>query len=260
MTNPAWMAAPNVFVALLSCQANAYRRDAQRELWVEDLKRLKIPYLYFLGGETYGANDEIILNVDDDYRHLPEKVRAMFSWILQSDIKPDWILKVDDDVLLRPDALLNNQYYRADYRPLPLPNWEMNFPQAGHKEHPIGGVLDLAGRFNIGGGYLLSAKAAKIVAEAQIPKGQVYEDRFVCQVLKDNGIFFSYHPTADEILETIAEYLLEYDLVLPSTTGKKRFAIAEPTDPAKLKIDLRHNLPCLRDTLAWIANHKAVNR
>jgi len=228
-----------LFVAILSCEANADRRIKQRELWVNDLNKMNIPYSYFMGGNGFNRaheDDEVIIQCEDDYQHLPEKVKYMISLVLQ-EIKPDWILKVDDDVILRPESLLDHNYYRADYRPLPLPNWEMNFQQAGHKEHPIGGVLDLAGRFNIGGGYLLSAKAAKIVAESKIPREQIYEDRFVCQALKDNGILFDYHQTSDEIAITIAEYLLEYNLVLPSTEGKKRFAIAEPANPSKLKID-----------------------
>lgn len=252
-----------LFVAILSCETNKERRDKQRDLWVSDLNSMDIAYSYFMGGSGYQRDhldDEVIIQCDDGYNHLPNKVKLMLSWVL-SEMDCDWILKVDDDVILRPESLLDVNYYRAEYRPLPLPNWEMNFPQGGHpNERPIGGVLDLAGRFNIGGGYLLSRRAAGIVADSKIPSGQIYEDRFVCEVLKNVGIVFDSHPSSIEIATTIAEYLLEYGLVLPTTEGKKRFAISEAPDISDPKIDLRHNLPCIRDTFGWIANRKAAGQ
>ncbi len=66
----------------------------------------KIDVKLFVGNGPERVNfpDLVELNAPDSYYELPAKVKAMFKWAL--DAGYDYCIKIDDDVLLRPDNLL----------------------------------------------------------------------------------------------------------------------------------------------------------
>jgi len=92
-----------ILVACITCHKFRDRADAQRKTWVPDLVGADIRF--FVGGGEPERPDEVILPVDDGYRALPEKVKYVFQWALNHGY--DWCVKIDDDVYLRPDRLLN---------------------------------------------------------------------------------------------------------------------------------------------------------
>lgn len=99
-----------VLIAVVTCHKYRDRADAQRATWVNDAK---CDVRFFLGGGEKQRDDEVILDVDDGYEGLPEKVKAMFRWALEQEYQ--MALRMDDDVYLRPERALECAPFGLDY-------------------------------------------------------------------------------------------------------------------------------------------------
>jgi hypothetical protein len=138
-----------IVVAICSCGKNRERRDAVRQTWLSrPAPGVKCVFFVGRGAEITGEDDVLVVDADDSYDYLPQKVRAAFASIL-STYDCDWIFKCDDDTYVALDRL-QAIITRAD---------------AGL----IGDVsLDNRGSPSGGAGYFLSAEtAAKIVADKE---------------------------------------------------------------------------------------------
>ena len=160
--------APRVLVGICSCRANREKREAVRETWLSR----PVPGVecrFFIGGGTIspdGEPDVVVLPVNDDYDHLPSKVRAFFAEALAtSDF--DWLFKCDDDTYVALERL----------------------------HGLIDGVHELVGNEFIqsrgspsgGAGYLLSRRMVRILADDPSLPGTGAEDVAIGQAAIRHG-------------------------------------------------------------------------
>lgn len=97
MTFPATENTANsIFIAICSCQRHVGKRRAARETWFpRGLDRFDARFFTGCGG-VVEEEDTVVLDVGDDYDHLPAKVMAFFRHALEH-FEFDWLFKCDDD-------------------------------------------------------------------------------------------------------------------------------------------------------------------
>ena len=153
-------------IGVTTCHKFIHRALVQQRTWVPDAEAAGIDVRFFVGCREGVFTQElkqypmgtIRLDVPDEYKQLPLKVQAMFAWAGEHDY--DFILKTDDDTLVRPNNLLKEL---GDY--------------IGHSNR----------LYCSGFGYTLSRRAAELVAKATWDEDPV-EDRWVGGVLAAAGI------------------------------------------------------------------------
>jgi hypothetical protein len=179
-----------ILIAVVTCEKFQARAAAQQATWVPGIQGADVRF--FLGkpsgicGKDFGdeifcinnkdhngecqytGRDEshsVILNVPDDYKSLPYKVRAMHKWAIAHGY--DKVLKLDDDTYLHPQRVMSAippQDYAGFLNATPPKPWCSGFC------------------------YWLSERALNITANAEIPPDEWAEDRWVGGVLFDHGI------------------------------------------------------------------------
>jgi hypothetical protein len=128
----------------------------------------KADAIFFVGrGETEVPIDVIELDCDDSYQGIPEKVREIARWAKAKGYT--FMLKCDDDVVLRPSALLYSGYEKYEY------SGRANRPPQPYTV-PFG--------FN----YMLNKKCIDIISEAPLPDGSNDDEKWVAKNLWDHGI------------------------------------------------------------------------
>jgi hypothetical protein len=101
-----------ILIAVLSCHKNRSYHDIILHSWGSDLFGAELKF--FLGlPETSTSANEIILNVEDDYDHLPSKCQAMLVWAFNTGF--DYVFKCDTDTFVTMDRLLKSGFERHDY-------------------------------------------------------------------------------------------------------------------------------------------------
>ena len=88
-----------LLIAIASCGKFRARVQALRDTWIPAVKDMDVRV--FLGHHAEPGQDEVQLDVPDDYKHLRHKVQAMFRWAVDQGY--DYVFKVDDDVLVLPE-------------------------------------------------------------------------------------------------------------------------------------------------------------
>jgi hypothetical protein len=134
-------------IGLLSCQQEfaRLRRNLCRETWLPAVKTLGYDVFFLLGGGQETGSDFLKFAVGDTYPELPQKTRAFCRWAL--DHGYDRLFKADDDTFIHPTRFHAWMTEMAD-------------------EHYVGSEWRDGVNYGSGGaGYLLSATAAKIVAD-----------------------------------------------------------------------------------------------
>lgn len=97
-------------IGVVTCHAFREKADAQRKTWVPEAT---CDVRFFIGGGQAQRDDEVVLDVPDDYEGLPAKVKAMCAWALANGY--DMLFRVDDDVYVRPDRLIEAMPEGIDY-------------------------------------------------------------------------------------------------------------------------------------------------
>ena len=158
------------FFAIISCHKNRHRRDAIRKTWLGDIGE-RADYKFFVGnGDTELEEDVVKLEVADDYKNLPHKVRAVLQWVLNQDYKD--ILKVDDDVYVFPERILACMG-KGDY----VGRWA----SASSAVCPKGFISGFA--------YWLTESSARIMANTEPDLNiTASEDCWTGRVLSEHGI------------------------------------------------------------------------
>lgn len=98
-----------------SRQENSWA-NAIRSTWMSQVPSDKADIKFFVGrGEKEIAfpNETVALDCDDSYRGLPEKVRAIIRYAKDNDY--EYVMKLDDDVVVRPKTLLSSGYDNNKY-------------------------------------------------------------------------------------------------------------------------------------------------
>ncbi len=183
-----------LLIAITSCEKHRPWQFAQRQTWMREIPQ-RVSYRFFLGGPAPGdaEDDEVFLDVPDDYLGLPLKTKALSRWALEQGF--NYIYKADVDTLLLPTNLLASGFEQHDY-------------MGGlNTERPP--VVFASG----GAGYCLSEKAMWLVVENNPwPEGGP-EDVWVACVLKDHGILphddprFKFYPGSVLDKETVSYHL-----------------------------------------------------
>ena len=93
-------------IAVMTCQKNRVKADAQRATWVKDIREQGTDVVFFLGppgpkDSPFAKQDEVFLfGVDDSYWGIPDKVIRICQWALENGY--DYVAKCDDDVYIAP--------------------------------------------------------------------------------------------------------------------------------------------------------------
>ena len=187
----------NLFTAVLSCQKNREKQNMQRQTWLKDMAKAGFTYAFVegeVGRPSCMIDDHLILNCRDEYEFLASKVLEIVKWVYyETDF--DYLLKVDDDVVLNPARLASFDYGQYDYIGGRLitgefdPLWHANKTwnkQLSQRYFQIGEMVPYyGGQFS----YFLSRKAMKVIIDhSDILRGQLYEDCGVAKTLLAGGI------------------------------------------------------------------------
>lgn len=161
-----------VLVAIINCHPLRIRQEVIRETWLSSIVAAGFDYKFFLGRAPIGSQpgaDEVFLNVDDSYRGLPEKIKAVCAWALAHGY--EFMFRCDDDVYVQGERLRNSNFaHLGDY--------------IGRKRGPSG---NWPAPYCSGFSYWLSAKAMHVLANAAITS-DVAEDRHAGNTLLACGI------------------------------------------------------------------------
>ena len=164
----------NSLIAIVSCNTREEWRDAIRSTWLP-LVPEGTRVVFFSGrgieartGPTH--TDEVFLDCDDSYQGLPEKVQCIVKWALDNGY--DHVLKLDDDVVLNPTALLESGYDQNPYVGVD-----------GHRPCPPARLFSIASGF----AYWMDKQCMELVAKATLPPNN-YDEGWVASVLYEHGI------------------------------------------------------------------------
>jgi hypothetical protein len=142
-----------ILIAIVTCHAFAgSRAAAQQATWARDVVGADVRF--FLGGDAHppiGLLSDVVWlqGVDDSYKGLPAKVKAMHIWALGQGY--DFVFKCDDDTYVQPERLLRSGFEHWDY--------------CGRLRGPSGGF---PAPYASGFGYWLSRKAMQIMVDAPL--------------------------------------------------------------------------------------------
>lgn len=164
------------------------RIKAIRETWIKDIAPFAsyVDYKIFFGNATRNEtkqgswksparakakvkDDEVFLDVPDDYEHLPHKMQAIYKWALANGY--DYVYKCDDDTWVYVDRLMRSgfeEYDQLGYSNCSDPNNTCNCYVTG------------------GPGYWLSKRALTKVVNT--PVNHWAEDCWVGSALKNTGL------------------------------------------------------------------------
>lgn len=149
---------------------NARHRQATwanivRETWLP-LVQGKADAFFFVGrGEPGDFNelpaDTVVLDCDDSYQGLPEKIRAIMRWAHAHGY--EHVLKCDDDVILDVDRILASGYDQHDY--------------TGKANRPI--TPDTPFVVPMGFNYWVSRRCMESLLEAPLPENSNDDEKWV---------------------------------------------------------------------------------
>jgi hypothetical protein len=145
--------------AIVTCGKRKDHADAQRETWVKDVMTADVRF-FLATQDREPLPDEVFLDVGDGYDALPTKVRAVNRWAIGEGY--DRMLKLDDDVVVFPGRVINPTGSYAGWKQEP----------AGVKEGHCAGMA-----------YWLTADLMQVLAQAEIPRDEMAEDRWVGRTL-----------------------------------------------------------------------------
>jgi hypothetical protein len=92
-------------LAIVACHRFQRRIESVRSTWLTGSLPIDYKIFYGRGSDRTPAADEVFLDVDDGYHTLPHKVQAIMKWAMENGY--DAVCKVDDDVYVFPDRLMN---------------------------------------------------------------------------------------------------------------------------------------------------------
>jgi hypothetical protein len=144
-----------IIIGALSGWQFPHRRERVRKTFLPDVRRYGHEYLFLMGSgaeirDPVVEHDILVLPVPNHYDALPMRTRAFCRWALENR-EFDWLLKCDDDSFLCVPRLhqfvqsASGDYLGLEYHPAPF--WHSG-----------------------GAGYLISRKAAQILADKMIDR------------------------------------------------------------------------------------------
>ena len=141
-----------ILLAKVTCHKRPEFSNAIRSTWMPLVPRDREDIKFFFGrGATREPGpDEVFLDCDDAYLGLPDKVQSILRWAYEREY--DFVLKCDDDVVIKPAALLASGFEQADFT-----GWQDPGCKPGEIRTPWGFC------------YWLSRRAMKLVIDNPLP-------------------------------------------------------------------------------------------
>lgn len=162
-------------IAVVTCRTRLHTwAQCIRDTWMPLVPKDRADVVFFIGRRE-GLHDTALdilptnvvsLDCNDAYEGLPDKVKSIARWAKARGYS--YMLKCDDDVVLKPVALLNSGYNLSDY--------------TGRANRPPQPYVVPMG-FN----YWLSKKCIEIVSEAPLP-ANFDDEKWVARNLWNHGI------------------------------------------------------------------------
>jgi hypothetical protein len=168
-------------IAIVNAHCREEFADTVRSTWVPKVPNTTdVKFFRGRGAQREPKEDEVFLDCDDTYLGLPDKVRSIVRWAYNHGY--DYVLKCDDDVVLKPVEMLVSGFDRHDFTGSQDPK-----VVSGEIRTPWGFC------------YWLSRKAMKLVVDAPLPgePGSTHsyvhnnDEAWVSTVLYVNGIFLN---------------------------------------------------------------------
>lgn len=186
-----------ILIAVMSCAKDQHTHQAIRDTWGSKLQ--PECELVFFGGHGFVPSwkDEVLIDAPDDYEHVTEKSRAMFSFALNEDY--DFVLHCARDTYVDTFNLVRSGLFSYDY--------------AGHRTaggteaHNVDLISNRQGKYEYtsgGAGTWLSRKAMKIIVDS--PWYHVADDLLYGWILGDAGISLRHDPRFLKNGERIGKY------------------------------------------------------
>jgi hypothetical protein len=158
-------------IAICSAAKHVERRQACRDTWLTRLPA-NVAAFFFVGKSDIILNEDdvVLLDVPDDYDHLAQKVREMFSHALR-EYDFEYLVKCDDDTYLVPERL----------------------PElVNGTKSVIGYVWDNGNKFLSGGaGYIIRSNCLAAISGAMSPR-EACEDVAVTKAARSLGLAVSH--------------------------------------------------------------------
>lgn len=164
---------------MVTCHSRPEFLDAIRRTWLPLVPpTADVKFFFGRGGTREPLHDEVFLDCDDAYAGLPNKVQEIMRW--SHDKGYEFTLKCDDDVVLRPEALLSSGFVSHDFTGCQEPSCK-----PGEIKTPWGFC------------YWLSRKCMKLIIDNPLPgqTGSIHnhvhnnDEAWVSTVLHYQGIF-----------------------------------------------------------------------
>ena len=192
----------NGCILLLSCEANRSRRTRINDWW---RKNCKLDSYWIIGDPSISSEfemdkeqEEIKVKCEDGYDWLPHKVHLGIKALSQFDY--DFILKVDDDVIINNDRLhdwLITIQEKQDYMGITQvckEQWGVYDSPKFKREKNKGRFFARFAHYCAGPTYFLSKQAYSIVCEKMDPEYIKLEDISVGTTLTESNIIAVYAP------------------------------------------------------------------
>lgn len=163
-------------IAVVSAHSRLEWNGAIRSTWLKLVpKEFDVRFFYGRGFHSPNPIDEVVLDCDDSYQGLPEKVQKIVGWAYARGY--DRVLKCDDDVVL-------------DLKTLLLSEWDKNNFVGGYSGDALGkGRVN--GSVNImvptGFCYWMSQQAMEYILLEPLPKDNI-DERWIAKTLHKHGI------------------------------------------------------------------------
>src|ERR1022692_3101676 len=105
-------------IAIVNARHRAAWRSLIRNSWLSQVPKDKADVFFFCGnlcclGKLEDLDSVIQLPCPDGYEQLPRKIQAILRWAIEKGY--EHILKIDDDVVLRPTDFLSSGYDAFDF-------------------------------------------------------------------------------------------------------------------------------------------------
>lgn len=186
-----------VFTAIMSCRQNRDKQDIQRQTWIQDMERAGFSYAFAegeIGRPDCLVDDRLLLNCRDEYEFLASKTLAIVTWVYYNT-SFDYLLKIDDDVILNPFKLAQFDYSKYDYMGGRLihdvfdPLWHINKTWNEQLSQIYCQIDEITPYYGGQFSYFLSRHAMKtLIDNSQELTTQLYEDFGVARALRAGEI------------------------------------------------------------------------
>ena len=159
-------------IGIVNCRSRQSTwANAIRETWMKQIPSDKADLKFFVGrGEGEVPSDTVVLDCPDDYQSLPSKIRCMAKYTYDLGTY-DYLMKLDDDVVVRPNDLLASGYDTYPY------SGRANRRPTERKPYWV----------PMGFAYWMSRECMKIVSESELPNNND-DERWVAENLHSHGI------------------------------------------------------------------------